>query len=117
MTRIIEVDNTEQSYEMGRFLGIMRQMEEELHFIDQSHHPREVDRSIPHFIKNPAQALDECQINLIHSQKLVKEMGKPELLEDIREVFELIDVPFLSEISLHPDNFMKGYQAQRMAYK
>lgn len=115
-TKILE-DYTEQSYEVGRFLGIMRQMEKELHLLDPvKHNPGQVDKSLPYWITNPALALDECQITLIQAQKLVKEMGRAELLEDIRVVFELIDVPFLTTVTLHTDNFMKGYQDQQRVY-
>lgn len=111
------VDNTEQSYEMGRFLAIIRQMEAELQLNGLDRHPNRIDEAIPFFIEQPSEALDKSQIQLIQSQKLVKEVGKPQLLEEIREVFQLIDVPFLADITLHAENFMQGFREQCQSYQ
>lgn len=111
-----KVDDTDQSYEIGRFVSIMRQMEDELQATSKEFNPGDVDKSIPYFIECPEKAMDDCQIHLIQAQKRIKEMGRYELLEHIREVFELIDMPFLSEIVLHEEEFMRGFRSQHQVY-
>lgn len=111
------IDQSEQSYELGRFLGVMRQMEAELLLHGYDTHPNKVDQVIPYFIQSPSTALDETQYNLMRSQKLVHELNKTQLLHDMREVFALIDVPFLDTISLHAENFMNGFREQCQSYQ
>lgn len=112
----VKLDDTDQSYELGRFVGVIRQMEEELKLTLEGVE-NIVEDALANFIESPADALDDCQIQLIQTQKRIRALGRPELLQDIREVFELIDVPFLGEIKLHEENFMNGYESQRRAYQ
>lgn len=110
-----KIDDTDQSYELGRFVGIMRQMEEELKFVSIGFESL-VESALQDFVTAPSETLDECQIQLIQTQKKISALGRPDLLEDIRNVFELIDVPYLMEVTLHESHFIEGYESQKRAY-
>lgn len=117
MRKIPPVDMTEQSFQVGRFIGILRQMEDELLDSTLEYEASLVEGSLTKFIQTPAHSLGICQMVLIEAQKKIALIGRQELLEDIREVFETLDIPYLREKTLHEEKFYSGYSSQLDYYQ
>ncbi len=112
----MQLDTTEQSVQVGRFLAIVRKMEVELVKVKTDYEPSLVEENLHKFVDSPARSLDLCQIELIQAQKQISEIGKPDLIEDIRDVFAMIDIPYLFDKMLDEQKFMFGYASQLSSY-
>lgn len=108
----------DQSFQVGRFVGIARKMEMEIHTRDGLvDAPSRVENRLNRFVEIPSDTLDTYQIELINAQIQLKELECHQLIEDIRKVFYLIDIAGLTEKKLNYNGFMEGYHQQLDSYE
>lgn len=104
------------SYLIGRYLAVARKIELELNRMEKNERPSLVEEHFENFVDEPAKNLAICQEEVIKSLILLKKLGKPELIEDMGQIFRLINVDALEHITLRPDVFIHGYHKQLAEY-
>ncbi len=104
------------SYLIGNYLAVARKIEIELNRMEKNERPSLVEKHFEDFVDEPAKYLSICQEEVIQSLLLLKKLGKPELIEDMGEVFRLINIKSLEHVTLRPDVFIHGYHKKLAEY-
>lgn len=104
------------AYLMGRYLAVARKMEKELDRLARKENDSIIEQNFDDFEEQPAQALAACQEHIIHNQVVLAKMGRPQLPQELSEIFREIDVKELEGATLNAPSFLHGYHKQLATY-
>ncbi|MFI3253797.1 MAG: hypothetical protein R3Y63_05600 [Eubacteriales bacterium] len=104
------------SYLVGRYLGVARKIELELDRLARKESPSLVEEQFEHFVDEPAKYMAICQEQVVRSLLLLKSLGRPELVEDMGQIFRLININSLEHITLRADTLIHGFHKQLASY-
>ncbi len=105
------------SYLVGRYLGVARKIEMELDRLARKESPSLVEEQFEHFVDAPGKYMAICQEQVVRSLLLLKSLGRPELVEDMGQIYRLINQDSLNHITLQAETFIHGYHKQLAIYE
>lgn len=107
---------TDVSYILGRYIGVVRKIEKELDRLTKKETPSAIEDNFDAFMENPAEALRSCQDVFLKESMVLKTVNKTELIEEGAEIFKMVNVDALEYITLNVPNFLHGYHTQLGSY-
>ncbi len=103
---------TDVSYLLGCYVGVVRKIEIELDRSIKRTTESAIEKHLEDFVVSPLDALKTCKVIIDRETPALKLAKKEELLVESGEILRLINKDALQYVPIDAPNFLHGYHTQ-----